>query len=157
MDSSSENKQQHTYIENAEIQEITHSKGAQDDSSSSDNLMNAEVRASAEKKLVRKLDMRLISTIILIYIMNYIDVRLVASPVLVFISNETPENSSDYSQVEGVGARSWVNWSILIAVKRLRETETILDLQYDTVVAILYVSYCPAQIPSNMVRGFFLS
>ena len=81
MDSSSENKQQHTYIENAEIQEITHNKDAQDDSSSSDNLMNAEVRASAEKKLVRKLDMRLISTIILIYIMNYIDVRLVASPV----------------------------------------------------------------------------
>ena len=119
MDSSSENKQQHTYIENAEIQEITHSKDAQDDSSSSDNLMNAEVRASAEKKLVRKLDMRLISTIILIYIMNYIDVRLVASPVPVFVSYETLENSSDYSQVEGVGARSWINWSILIAAKHL--------------------------------------
>ena len=119
MDSSSETKQQHTYIENAEIQEITHSKDAQDDSSSSDNLMNAEVRASAEKKLVRKLDMRLISTIILIYIMNYIDVRLVASPVLVYASNETSENSSDYSQVERVGARSWFNRSILIAVKRL--------------------------------------
>ena len=25
------------------------------------------------------------------------------------------------------------------------------DIQYETVVAILYVSYCPAQIPSNMV------
>ena len=29
-------------------------------------------------------------------------------------------------------------------------TNTI-DVQYDTVVAILYASYCPAQIPSNMV------
>ena len=29
--------------------------------------------------------------------------------------------------------------------------ENVPDLQYDTVVAILYASYCPAQIPSNMV------
>lgn len=26
------------------------------------------------------------------------------------------------------------------------------DIQYDTVVAILYVSYCPMQVPSNLVR-----
>ena len=30
-----------------------------------------------------------------------------------------------------------------------------IDVQYDTVIAILYVSYCPAQIPSNMVRCIF--
>ena len=30
-------------------------------------------------------------------------------------------------------------------------TRTELDLQYATVIAILYVSYCPAQIPSNML------
>ena len=29
----------------------------------------------------------------------------------------------------------------------------MIDIQYDTVVAILYASYCPAQIPSNMVSN----
>jgi len=33
-------------------------------------------RLLAERKLVRKLDMRLLPTIFLIYIMNYIDVRI---------------------------------------------------------------------------------
>ena len=33
-------------------------------------------RIQAERKLVRKLDMRLLPTIVLIYIMNYIDVSL---------------------------------------------------------------------------------
>lgn len=32
---------------------------------------------------------------------------------------------------------------------------SVSDLQYDTVVAILYASYCPAQIPSNMARIAF--
>ena len=29
-----------------------------------------------------------------------------------------------------------------------------LDVQYATVIAILFASYCPAQIPSNMVVYF---
>lgn len=39
-------------------------------------LLAADVRPSAERALVRKLDMRLLPTIILIFIMNYIDVSL---------------------------------------------------------------------------------
>lgn len=39
-------------------------------------LLSADVRPSAERALVRKLDMRLLPTIILIFIMNYIDVSL---------------------------------------------------------------------------------
>jgi hypothetical protein len=35
----------------------------------------SQERTLAEKKLVRKLDMRLLPTIFLIFIMNYIDVR----------------------------------------------------------------------------------
>ena len=31
------------------------------------------------------------------------------------------------------------------------DTEGVLDDQYATVIAILFVSYCPVQIPSNMV------
>lgn len=43
----------------------------QDDS----ELLDPEVRPSAERKLVRTLDMRLMPTIIVIFILNYIDVR----------------------------------------------------------------------------------
>lgn len=32
------------------------------------------------------------------------------------------------------------------------EVKSPKDIQYDTVVAILYVSYCPMQVPSNLVR-----
>ncbi|KAH8115418.1 MFS general substrate transporter [Phellopilus nigrolimitatus] len=35
-------------------------------------------------------------------------------------------------------------------LKGLEQDLGLTDLQYDTVVAILYASYCPAQIPSNM-------
>lgn len=38
-------------------------------------LLDRDVRASAEKKLVRRLDSRLLPTVIAIYLMNYIDVR----------------------------------------------------------------------------------
>jgi hypothetical protein len=37
-------------------------------------LLHPDIRESAEKKLVRKLDCRLMPTIIVIYLMNYIDV-----------------------------------------------------------------------------------
>ena len=42
-------------------------------------LLGCDKRPSAERKLVRMLDMRLLPTIILISIMNYIDVRLFCS------------------------------------------------------------------------------
>jgi len=42
---------------------------------SRDGELLGALRSSAERKLVRKLDMRLLPTIVLIYIMNYIDVR----------------------------------------------------------------------------------
>ena len=38
------------------------------------DLLAPEVRVAAERHLVRKLDMRLLPTIIIIYLMNYIDV-----------------------------------------------------------------------------------
>lgn len=37
-------------------------------------LLSPDIRASAERRLVRKLDSRLLPTIVLIFIMNYIDV-----------------------------------------------------------------------------------
>ncbi|KAG1727570.1 uncharacterized protein EDB91DRAFT_890805 [Suillus paluster] len=46
---------------------------------------------------------------------------------------------------------------VAITSARLKGLETDLgltDIQYNTVVAILYASYCPAQIPSNMLLNY---
>lgn len=74
-------------------------------------------RLLAEGRLVRKLDMRLIPTIFIIFIMNYID-------------------------------RSGITTARL---KGMQQDLHIDDVQYATVIAILFVSYCSAQIPSNMI------
>ncbi|KAI0629055.1 MFS general substrate transporter [Trametes polyzona] len=80
-------------------------------------LLNLDVRAAAERKLVRLLDFRLLPTIVLIFIMNYIDRTAVTAARL----------------------------------KGLQQDLGLADIQYSTVLAILYVSYTPAQIPSNMI------
>ncbi|KAF8839408.1 MFS general substrate transporter [Paxillus ammoniavirescens] len=83
-------------------------------------VLRPEVRQAAERQLVRKLDFRLLPTIVVIFLMNYID-------------------------------------RVAITAARLKGLEAELgltDIQYDTVVAILYASYCPAQIPSNMILNY---
>ncbi|KAF9063718.1 major facilitator superfamily domain-containing protein [Rhodocollybia butyracea] len=77
-------------------------------------------RFQAERRLLRKLDMRVMPTIVLIYIMNYIDRNAVTTARL----------------------------------KGLEQDLGLTDLQYNVVLSILYVSYCPAQIPSNMELAF---
>ncbi|KAF9228382.1 MFS general substrate transporter [Gyrodon lividus] len=90
-------------------------------SESSDyEVLRPEVRQAAENQLVRKLDFRLLPTIVAIFLMNYID------------------------RVAVTAAR----------LKGLEADLGLTDLQYDTVVAILYASYCPAQIPSNMILNY---
>ena len=44
--------------------------------SEDDELLASDVRPAAERRLVRMLDMRLLPTIIVIFIMNYIDVSV---------------------------------------------------------------------------------
>ncbi|OJA12880.1 hypothetical protein AZE42_02909 [Rhizopogon vesiculosus] len=83
-------------------------------------IQHSELRQAAERSLVRKLDFRLLPTIVIIFIMNYID-------------------------------------RVAVTSARLQGLETDLgltDIQYATVVAILYASYCPAQIPSNMLLNY---
>ncbi|KAJ7274058.1 major facilitator superfamily domain-containing protein [Mycena rebaudengoi] len=77
-------------------------------------------RLLAEKKLVRKLDSRLLPTIFLIYIMNYID-----------------RNGITTARLQG-----------------LQQDLGLTDLKYSVVLSILFVSYCPAQIPSNMILNY---
>jgi len=80
-------------------------------------VLDPQIRVAAERSLVRKLDMRLMPMIALIFIMNYIDRTAVTA-----------------ARLQGLEADLGLS-----------------DLQYDTVVAILYVSYCPMQIPSNLL------
>jgi hypothetical protein len=60
---------------------IEHTGRSQDSPPASDALpeVGSPERLLAEKQLVRKLDIRLLPTIFVIYIMNYIDVRIYIS------------------------------------------------------------------------------
>ncbi|KAF9074080.1 major facilitator superfamily domain-containing protein [Rhodocollybia butyracea] len=77
-------------------------------------------RLRAERKLVRKLDTRVLPTVVLIYIMNYID-RLAVSTA---------------------------------RLKGLEQDLGLSDLQYNVILSIVYVSYCSAQLPSNMLLNW---
>ncbi|KAF8228548.1 MFS general substrate transporter [Tricholoma matsutake] len=79
----------------------------------------SQERLLAERKLVRKLDTRLLPTVVVIYLMNYID-----------------RNGITTARLQG-----------------MEQDLRLTDVQYATVIAVLYASYCPAQIPSNMVAG----
>ncbi|KAH7906801.1 major facilitator superfamily domain-containing protein [Hygrophoropsis aurantiaca] len=83
-------------------------------------LLADDIRRVAERKLVRKLDFRLMPAVAIIYFMNYMDRAAISS-----------------ARLQGLEADLGLT-----------------DVQYDTVVAILYASYCPAQIPSNMILGY---
>ncbi|KAJ8079901.1 hypothetical protein PM082_016726 [Marasmius tenuissimus] len=74
-------------------------------------------REEAERRLVRKLDRRVLPTVAIVYIMNYID-----------------RNAVTTARLQG-----------------LEEDLQLTDLQYQVVLSVLFASYCPAQIPSNMV------
>ncbi|RPD53443.1 MFS general substrate transporter [Lentinus tigrinus ALCF2SS1-7] len=93
------------------------SSGSSTTGVSDGELLAQDVRPSAERRLVRLLDMRLLPTIILIFIMNYID------------------------RVAVTAAR----------LQGLSQDLGLDDIQYSTVLAVLYASYVPAQIPSNMI------
>ncbi|KAI0321484.1 MFS general substrate transporter [Amylostereum chailletii] len=82
-----------------------------------DDSFLGEKRAAAERRLVRKLDLRLLPTIIVIFIMNYIDRTAVTSARL----------------------------------KGMEKDLGLSDVQYDSILALLYSSYCLAQVPSNMI------
>ena len=52
-----------------------HKETGSQESNNDGVLLENDQRASAERRLVKKLDHRLLPTIVVIYIMNYIDVR----------------------------------------------------------------------------------
>ena len=58
----------HVYIEH-------HKETGSNDPNDDGVFLETDKRASAERRLVKKLDHRLLPTIVVIYIMNFIDVR----------------------------------------------------------------------------------
>ncbi|KAF8625962.1 hypothetical protein AX17_006687 [Amanita inopinata Kibby_2008] len=95
-------------------------------------------RVIAERKLLRKLDTRLLPTIFIIYIMNYIDRNGVTTARLKGIEKDLG--------ITGCLQRQ--------SLKAALKSDLITDLQYASVIAILFASYCPAQIPSNMILNW---
>ncbi|GJJ12933.1 hypothetical protein Clacol_007180 [Clathrus columnatus] len=87
-----------------------------DENLNDDPIRNAKLRGKAEKELKWKLDIRLVPTIALIFIMNCIDRTAVTA-----------------ARLQGLEADLGLS-----------------DIQYDAVVAIVYVNYCVMQAPSNM-------
>ncbi|QRV97946.1 transport protein [Ceratobasidium sp. AG-Ba] len=79
--------------------------------------LNHEERLMAERRLVRKLDLRLLPTVIVIFILNYID-----------------RNAITTARLRG-----------------LEKDLNLSDVEYQTTLAILYVSYSLLQVPSNMI------
>lgn len=65
-----------TMLEDVSSPNKLHATGSRDDADSYASVLEASNRVAAERTLVRKLDSRLLPTIVLIFIMNYIDVRI---------------------------------------------------------------------------------
>ncbi|KAI3621230.1 tartrate transporter [Moniliophthora roreri] len=95
-------------------------------------------RIAAERRLVRKLDMRVLPTIIVIYIMNYID-----------------RNGITTARLQGLEEDLHLSGDHTLHLSNgFHLTHICLDIQYSAVLSILYVTYCPAQIPSNMALNY---
>ncbi|KAJ7503292.1 MFS general substrate transporter [Mycena galericulata] len=103
------------HADDSDAVQLTDHRG--DNSGSLPSAQETLERILAERRLVRKLDCRLLPAIVALYILNYID-------------------------------------RFAITAARLKGFERDLglsDLQYSVVLSILYASYAPAQIPSNMI------
>ncbi|KZS94139.1 MFS general substrate transporter [Sistotremastrum niveocremeum HHB9708] len=68
------------------------------------------------------------------HLVRKLDCRLLPCIVLIFIMNYVDRTAITSARLKG-----------------LEQDLHLTDLQFDTVIAILYASYCPAQIPSNMI------
>lgn len=92
------------------------------------NVSEEEYR-QIERRLVRRIDMRLMPMVILIYLLNYIDRNAIASA-------------------------KYAPWFIYLANVRLAGIVEDLNLHgnaYQTAVSILFVGYITMQIPSNLL------
>lgn len=108
-----------------------------------------EARLELERKLLRKLDMRM-SILIVIYILNY--VRLVFSVKIYSPQRVFLYRSIGITYRENCNIPRPITWLICyFSVARLKGFEADLHLegqQFNTLLSILYVGYILMQIPS---------
>lgn len=110
------------------------------------------IRQKAEKTLLRKLDTRLLPTILLVFILNYIDVssrtNRTHEPILIVMQRTAISSARLY----GIEQDVHITGIRPLAISILAADQPVsTDIQYETVLAVLYASYVPAQIPSNMI------
>jgi MFS family permease len=91
-----------------------------------------------EKKLRRKIDLRIMPVVISVYLMNYID-RSVLHPRAVNISNPNLNYRNNYAAAKLQG---------------LVESLHLVGAQYQTGLSILFVGYVLMQVPSNLLLNY---
>lgn len=84
--------------------------------------MTADDRATFEKHLVRKIDLRLMPAVVIMYIMNYLDRNNIAA-----------------ARIAGPNGDG------------LQEELGLTDTQWQLCVSILFVGYILMQVPSNLI------
>ncbi|KAF7375626.1 Tartrate transporter [Mycena sanguinolenta] len=94
-------------------------------------------REREERQLLRKLDIRLIPAIFVIYVMNYVNVSIALPP---FLANVT--------LFLAIAQRTAITAARL---KGLEHDLGISDIQYSVVLSILFVTLTVGQAPSNMI------
>ncbi|KAK2616014.1 hypothetical protein N8I77_002733 [Diaporthe amygdali] len=119
--------------------------------------MSMEERLELETKLKRKIDLRLMPAIILMYILNYIDRWVLAS--LLFDSTRHPGfhpvpsffPRGDVVKVDPPADKVRTRNNIAAAkLAGLEEDLGLSSTEYETAVSILFVGYLLMQIPSNL-------
>ena len=84
-------------------EEISSSKSIDGESEDEHSqLLSKDIRPAAERRLVRKLDFRLMPLVVLIYILNYIDVRLTFVSKGCFVYDRYVENFSRICKIEWI-------------------------------------------------------
>ncbi|KAL0565442.1 hypothetical protein V5O48_016582, partial [Marasmius crinis-equi] len=92
-------------------------------------------RIATERKLVRKLDRRVLPTIIVIYAMNNIDRSGITTARLQGLEDDLHLTSASSSSASSVRPCA----------------KLFPGIQYSVILSAIYVTYCPAQVPSNMI------
>jgi hypothetical protein len=95
--------------------------------------LSTEERAQAERTLVRKIDIRLIPMIIIMYIMNYLDRNNIAAARLAGLEEELSLTSVQYQVC--------FLFRLLILGKGRKEVGFVLTGYRETSVSILFVGY----------------
>ena len=143
----------HVYVDTHKDSET----GSHDQASDDGFLLENDRRASAERQLLKKLDHRLLPTIVVIYILNYIDV---CEPhlaqwfcLLIDVDIAISRNiSKTWWTRTRFAFNRWVHWYYEECIYI-----SLAAIQYSVVLAILFAAYCPAQVPSNMVTPLYLT